>query len=524
MTRQRLSVLTMLFIELGLFMSVSCPSVDAELSQMASKQSSQDTENRIRLLLEKRGLLPSATTIRIEVQGSDYESDTKSTITANTQGWFRRVGDEFAPVTGHDGKVSWTLEATGFSRKQSHSDRDISIFLAWFRTGQWLDRVDHSQLNFLAAESDEHRTVFSVTHSRATSKVCFSNDSGLAEWFKFHGVQGAVNCSFSNYEKHFGISLPCVFRSESTLGSSESKVTDIQVVSGYVDFSKPDQIAPRIRFVPTISERLNVRRTPTGHVVVDVVLNEGVVRKFIFDTGAGATVVHSALAQELALENVGQQALTSVFGTAKTNVYRCDSLQIGPATLENPRLVSMDLTTIRSLLGDEKIDGIIGFDLLSQCVCEIELASDSICLFDEPQYTLTRHQNKPWEELTMLQNVPLIEGKFPRGEGIFRMDVGAASGPAGNLIFHTPTVERCHFDISAMQKVKSGESEFAVGPLDWFELGGHRFERPLVLYSISTTGPLAEPNIDGNMGVEFLKVFRLILDYRNARMALMPIE
>lgn len=500
------------------------PSAKLGFAQTASKPPTKETVNQVQSLLQKRGQLPPATTIRVDVLGKDYESDTKSTLIADTHGRFRRVGEDGVSTTGFDGTGCWARESSGFSRRLDYSDRDIPIFLAWFRTGQWLDHIDPSILNFEKTESDEEHIVFSVAHSRASSKVCFSSRSGLAEWFQFHGVQGEVTCRFSSYETQFGIPLPHVFRSDSALGSHESKVTSVMSLSEEIDYSKPKLEPPRIRFDSAISESLVVSRTPTGHLLVDVALDDGVLRKFIFDTGAGATVIDSTLADDLGIEDLGQQSLASIFGAVNTTVYRGRSLRIGCATLENLRLIGMDLAAIREMLGEEKIDGIIGFDLLSQCVCEIELASDSIRLFDESRYSLLQTNETSWNELTWLQNVPLMKATFPQGEGIFRMDVGAASGPAGNVIFHTSTVESMKIDTSAMHVAKSGESEFAVGSIEWFELAGHRFENPVVLYSLSKFGPLAERNIDGNLGVEFLKVFRLVLDYRNARMALSAIK
>jgi hypothetical protein len=129
-----------------------------------------------------------------------------------------------------------------------------------------------------------------------------------------------------------------------------------------------------------------------------------------------------------------------------------------------------------------------------------------------------------WRPLLLLQNVPLISAWFPGGEGIFRMDVGASSGPAGNVIFHTPAVLNMNVDTSVMQVVETGNARMAVGPLDWFRLGSHCFDRPQVLYSLTTSGPLADGSIQGNIGVEFLKPFRLILDYRNARLSLQKVE
>jgi hypothetical protein len=88
-------------------------------------------------------------------------------------------------------------------------------------------------------------------------------------------------------------------------------------------------------------------------------------------------------------------------------------------------------------------------------------------------------------------------------------------GTQGRVRFGFSDYQR-HFDLP---KVQAGEAELAIGAIDWFELSGHRFENPIIIYSLAKSGPLAEPGVDGNIGVEFLKPFRILLDYRRARMA-----
>jgi hypothetical protein len=52
-----------------------------------------------------------------------------------------------------------------------------------------------------------------------------------------------------------------------------------------------------------------------------------------------------------------------------------------------------------------------------------------------------------------------------------------------------------------------GTQQLAVGPIDWFECGQHRFEKPVVMCSLASCDPFAGGNIEGNIGVEFLKPF-----------------
>jgi hypothetical protein len=158
---------------------------------------------------------------------------------------------------------------------------------------------------------------------------------------------------------------------------------------------------------------------------------------------------------------------------------------------------------------------------LARCACEIDLAADEIRLF--PAAAMDARA-VAWRELTLLENVPLAPARFAGGEGLFRIDVGAAGGPAANVIFYSPTVTRLKLADERTPVVTSMESRFGVGQIPWFELAGHRFETPDVLFALDPTGPLADPYLAGNLGVEFLKPFRLILDYPHHRVAFVPRE
>ena len=60
----------------------------------------------------------------------------------------------------------------------------------------------------------------------------------------------------------------------------------------------------------------------------------------------------------------------------------------------------------------------------------------------------------------------------------------------------------------------------AIGKLGWFELAGHRFESPTVVFGLEPRGPLGDPYVEGNLGVEFLKPFKIVLDFPHERVAL----
>jgi hypothetical protein len=72
--------------------------------------------------------------------------------------------------------------------------------------------------------------------------------------------------------------------------------------------------------------------------------------------------------------------------------------------------------------------------------------------------------------------------------------------------------------------VMLGSSNAATGTIAWFELAGHRFKDPTVVFATEKTGIFGDEYLDGNIGVNFLKPFRVVLDFANERVAFLPRE
>jgi hypothetical protein len=487
----------------------------------------EQTMTAIQMLRNKVLPPPSNQALQLEVDGDELDSNDRMTLRADFAGRFIRESSGWSEQkSGFDGTECWHRDALGLSKALAFADRDLLVFLSHFRTGQWLNHVTPEMLELVPECTNDQVTTFVVHHHRATSRVEFDNPTGLPSWFEMEGTQGRVRYGFADYQRHGDVPIPMTVTSTSFHETRTSRVEAVQLLAplAATAFQRLDSLPARVHFDPAVPAALTVRRSPTGHVLVDVSFSDGVPRTFVFDTGAGGTLVDRQLAQSLGFHVLGEQLFVSILGNTMAEVVETGTLQIGPATLTNPRLVATDIDVFRTLLGDPSIAGVIGYDLLSQCACEITLSTDQIQVFPESAFQSEQHADLPWHPIAFYQNIPLVPARFPQGEGMFRIDVGAASGPAGNVIFHTPAVKRWQMPTTALPKVQAGEAELAIGTIAWFELSGHRFESPTVIYSLAQSGPLAEPGVDGNIGVEFLKPFRIILDYRHARMAFVPMD
>ena len=261
------------------------------------------------------------------------------------------------------------------------------------------------------------------------------------------------------------------------------------------------------RFDPVAPPDVEVKRVMTGHVLVRPKVDGRDIGWFIFDTGAAGTMIDPTASAKLKLERLGSVGVTSVLGNEQSSILRANSLALGPMTVAKPFLVTMDLGYVRTGLGEDVV-GIVGYDILARCVAEITLADDSIKLYDPKAY---RHEPAPWQPLAFNQSVPLASATFQKAtrKGLFRIDVGASGPGVGNVVFHAYGARPPSPQGRKVTPGKIGPTRIARGKIAWFELAGHRFANPDVVFAIDRRGPFGDEYVDGNIGVEFLKPFRM---------------
>ncbi len=289
------------------------------------------------------------------------------------------------------------------------------------------------------------------------------------------------------------------------------------------DSGDPNLSTGRVEFTPSVPAVLEVKRAPTGHLLVRPVVNGVTPGWYIFDTGAGICCVSTPHADELRLSAAGSVHAKGVGGQAAMSLLRASTLTLGPVTLHDEPIMSTDFTMLKQFLGEE-IYGVIGFGLISACVVEIDLETPRIALFDPEGYTLREGE---WSELVIDDRIPVVRAKFEGHEGLFRLDTGAN----GTVTFHRPAVEKWKLLEGresrgpVTDKKLGGVGGFVaakIGTIDSFELGGVRRENLSVTFALEAKGTFADDTKDGNIGGDLLRPFTLVLDYTHHRIAFVP--
>jgi len=285
---------------------------------------------------------------------------------------------------------------------------------------------------------------------------------------------------------------------------------------------QPDAAARDFRFDPAANPRLEARRARSGHVLVRPLVDGADVGWFIFDSGAGAMCIDPDAAKELGHESFGKVTAVGVAGKTEAGFFRTATFTLGPLTLNDPIFVSLELDFVGAALG-EKIAGIVGYEVFARSVVEFQ-SGDAPILSLHPRETYALAADCAWQPLIIDGTVPCAGGRFEGGrEGLFRLDTGAD----GSISFHSPAVEKWQLldnretgtsiagGVGGMKAIKTGE-------LEWFELGGRRFEQVPAQFYTEKVGAFADQDLDGNVGLGLLGQFRMVFDYGGARVAFAP--
>jgi hypothetical protein len=465
-----------------------------------------------------------AVSLLIEGDVEAFGSKGRYSLRTGSGGRFvERVEAPLGGSVGDDGTTGWKVDWSGMPRRLEEWERDADRLFLWACTGQWLDPAA-PVVTRIKPQDDGGVVVLAVGVKGGRPEAEFRIDRAtwLPRSLTCKGAQGTDVLEFSRYLEHRGrkVAGTVTRRNEGILVSSY-EVTSVRPAPAV----EGDPFAPvtarpdDTRYDRKAPGTVRLERAKTGHLLVYVTVDGDEPCAFILDSGAGATVVARDTARKLGLAAVGRMPLRSIFGTVPAPVYRARTLSLGPVTVANPYLVEMDLAPLNAAFG-RKVEGVVGYDLFSRCVVDLALADDAVTLRDANERLEV--EGARWLPLALPGRHPAVPANFAGGrEGLFRLDLGASGGPAGNVTFHNSTVQEFHLlDGQAVVRGKAGTVDIAMGEIPWFELAGHRFEKPRVLFAVSEDGVLGKVDTLGNIGVEFLKPFRVVFDYPHGRIAL----
>lgn len=426
--------------------------------------------------------------------------------------------------SGSDGTRAWLRDIGGERRVLGLGEEVASRIESMILTNAWVR--EGSALGFDGAHSSAGATVLAFDIAGAGTRGSVSIDQATWRPTRWTFSDGTTEQTILlSGEVSLGeMRFPARVEQRSSNGAAVTiQITEARAATEDEGaLLSPDLGLPEdTTFDRAIPSALEVRRAPTGHLLVRPTVNGRDVGWFIFDTGAGANVLASIAKEALGLETFGDIPALGVGGTTRTTFVRPETMTLGPATFADPLMIVLDLGFLTPHMGVE-VGGIVGYSVLARTVSELDLVNATISIHDPATYS---REGRAWTDLIVRDRVPCVRASFEGHEGWFRLDTGANS----SVTMHAPAVERLRLlDGRETTETKLGGVGGFVparsGVLEWFELGGTRIEGVRADFATASTGAFADSRTLGNIGTRLIGPFVIVLDYPHSRIAFLARE
>ncbi|HAS45111.1 MAG TPA: hypothetical protein DCS93_31805 [Microscillaceae bacterium] len=263
------------------------------------------------------------------------------------------------------------------------------------------------------------------------------------------------------------------------------------------------------------------------HIFIKLQVGNSQQLNFIFDTGAGGTVINLRTAQSLKLRPSGFTPVKSAHSQDFTPYFANNQLKLAHLSVSDVRLLGSSLEHLEARSGTP-IDGIVGFAILKKYIVKINHDNSTLELYDKEGYNFPR--NGRAYDVSWWFPVPSIKATLTldNGEkitGSFLIDTGAST----SLILNSPFVNRNRLLKKFNKKLKHSSQGLTSKKITDFKarlkqikVGDFSFANVPVNLSRAKRGLLASDKIDGILGNGLLKRFNLILDYSNQKLILQP--
>lgn len=416
-------------------------------------------------------------------------------------------------ASGFDGTTAWSHDIAGEERVLELLDRDRAITNAGVISGWWLFPASGS--TFSAGE--DATSLRWHGPGNATADLTVDPETGRITKWTARTVLGVMSTSLTGEVRLGKMVFPAKVATN-TDGVGEVRILKAEAFDASdkdfaADISRPKDV----HFDANVPAELAVTKTRSGHLLVPVTIDGKDAGNFIFDTGAGGTVISTALAEKLGLEKFGELPMVGVGGTIKTSFVRPKSMGLGPVSIDGPLMTTLDTGFLTQAMGTE-ISGIVGYGLMHRAIIEVDKEGPKVALHDPASFNDPKLK---WEEMRVTARVPVCKASLEGHEGWFRLDTGAS---ARFLTVHYAAVR----DLKLLEGREvtptqlggvGGKVPGKTGKLAWFEIGGRRSENVVVDFATQDVGAFADQAIMGNLGGKALAGFDIFFDYQGRRIA-----
>ena len=267
-----------------------------------------------------------------------------------------------------------------------------------------------------------------------------------------------------------------------------------------------------------------------NNIYLQVRVNGSRPLRFVLDSGASNSVIDETRARTLGLKVSEMNEASAGSGEGKTRIGSAEGVTFGlPGTeLFLKHIMVLPVYDLFKLDG-QAVDGILGYDLFTRYVVEIDYSAKRLTIHDPQTY----HYSGAGDVIPfkLISNRPAVQARVIASsstpiEGEFVVDTGM-NGAFG---LYSPVVSKHNLLASGQKTIPTtgvgigGEVKLSVGRVKSFQLGRFLIQSPVCLFSQASSGTSAGNEAVGQLGGELLRRFKVIFDYSRRHIVLEPGE
>lgn len=243
---------------------------------------------------------------------------------------------------------------------------------------------------------------------------------------------------------------------------------------------------------------------------------------FILDTGAGTSLLSVDLAAQLDVKIVGSKEGQSAGGKVFVSLAKVGSLSIGETKVDAVDVGIVDLSHIGKTVG-AKIDGDLGYNFLKHFRVTINYRDCEI-LLEDPKRVESFARGAQTEIPIRLANPakPLIlVDIFANGRGPFQFAIDTGTSTTA---ISPELAKQLGVETSPVGTGTTGGApvDFQTGSLPSFQLGGAKIDNTPVVVAdfFAMLSAAVGTNLDGIVGYNFLRNYKVVIDYPGENLTL----
>jgi hypothetical protein len=445
------------------------------------------------------------------------------------------VPGAFTDVVVFDGTNGWQRGASGTVMPMSGVDLADVVTQAYL--GSYMHLIQGRMPGAVRrlGVDREHRLVRLRIAPEGGTAVTLALDTVTCLPAKLQQSQGSATLvsTFSDWRDVSGIKLP--FAIQQSAGNPNSDVRLTLLVARLDEPLPPRAFA---KPVPTGSEPQIANGAPSIDVPFELVSNKPFLAvsvasspplSFLFDTGSPGMMLDRDRAQSLGLKLEGS-ASTGGAGAGRLELSFVRHVDVAIDSLQAPALnFSVSPFKASSTAEGREIGGLVGYDLASHFVVNIDYAAGRFRFFDPEQYRYrgarsgVRYSIIYGGLMVVPATLTLANGDTIRGR--FVVDTGVRNA----LTLNHPFAEKNRLATRLPAGPEGtvgyglgGDTRGRVTRAKSLRIGALTFGEPVTILSLDKSGVLASGDFDGIIGGDLLRRCNVIFDHPNQRMILEP--